>query len=114
MFVIFTDEVGDDETELDRTVGICRRYEIPVYCIGVPAPFGRRETLVKVRRPRPQVRPRRRNGCRCGKVPNRFSRAGQDRLCRRRRADGLWLGPYSLTRLCYETGGIFFSVASQS
>ena len=38
MFVIFTDEVGDDESDLDRAVTVCRRHEIPVYCIGVPAP----------------------------------------------------------------------------
>lgn len=110
MFVIFTDEVGDDETELDRAVGICRRYEIPVYCIGVPAPFGRRETLVKYVDPdpkfdqTPQWLPVRQG-------PESF----QPELVKIGSAEGeepmdSGFGPYSLTRLCYETGGIFFSV----
>jgi hypothetical protein len=47
MLVVFTDEVGDDETELDRTVTLARNLEIPVYCVGVPAPFGRREASIK-------------------------------------------------------------------
>src|SRR5690606_24692988 len=34
MIVIFTDEAGDDENELDRTVNLARRLEIPVYCVG--------------------------------------------------------------------------------
>ena len=110
MFVIFTDEVGDDEQELDRAVGICRRYEIPVYCIGVPAPFGRRETLVKYVDPdpkfdqTPQWLPVRQG-------PESF----QPELVKIGSAEGedpmdSGFGPYSLTRLCYETGGIFFSV----
>ncbi len=40
MFVVVSDEVGDDERMLDPCVALCRRNEIPVYVIGVPAPFG--------------------------------------------------------------------------
>ena len=35
MIVIFSDEVGDDETDLDRTVAACRKFEMPVYVVGV-------------------------------------------------------------------------------
>src|SRR6185503_14725423 len=47
MIVVFTDEAGDDLDALDAAVDICRKYEIPVYVIGVPAPFGRENAFVK-------------------------------------------------------------------
>ncbi len=57
MFVIFTDEAGDDDAELDSTVAICRRFEIPVYCIGVPAPVRAARRAGEVRRSRSEIRP---------------------------------------------------------
>jgi hypothetical protein len=110
MFVIFTDEVGDDETDLDRTVAICRRFEIPVYCVGVPAPFGRREALIKYVDPDPKY----------DQTPQWVSvRQGPESFLPELVKIGSegseepmdsGFGPYSLTRLCYETGGIFFAV----
>ena len=47
MIVVFTDEAGDDIDALDATVDLCRKYEMPVYVIGVPAPFGRETAYVK-------------------------------------------------------------------
>jgi hypothetical protein len=47
MIVVFTDEAGSDERMLDEAVKMCRRWTMPVYVIGVPAPFGRRETMMK-------------------------------------------------------------------
>ncbi len=47
MIVVFTDEAGDDVDALDATVDLCRKYEMPVYVIGVPAPFGRETAYVK-------------------------------------------------------------------
>ncbi|HEY2253656.1 MAG TPA: vWA domain-containing protein, partial [Planctomycetaceae bacterium] len=47
MIVVFTDEAGDDVQALDPTVDLCRKYEIPVYVVGVPAPFGRETAYVK-------------------------------------------------------------------
>ncbi len=114
MFVIFTDEVGDDETELDDTVRICRRYEIPVYCIGVPAPFGRREVMVRYVDPDPKF----------DQTPQWLPvRQGPEsflpelvKIGSHERDDPMdsGFGPYSLTRLCYETGGIFFSVREEN
>ncbi len=114
MFVIFTDEVGDDETELDDTVRICRRYEIPVYCIGVPAPFGRREVMVRYVDPDPKF----------DQTPQWLPvRQGPEsflpelvKIGSYERDDPMdsGFGPYSLTRLCYETGGIFFSVREEN
>ncbi len=111
LFIVFTDEVGDDEAELDETVALCRRFEIPVYCIGVPAPFGRREVLVRYVDPDPKF----------DQTPQWVPvRQGPEsfmpELVKIGSADerdepmDSGFGPYSLTRLCYETGGIFFSV----
>jgi hypothetical protein len=53
MIVVFTDEAGDDIDALDATVDVCRTYEMPVYVIGVPAPFGRETAYVKYVDPDP-------------------------------------------------------------
>jgi hypothetical protein len=110
LFVLFTDEVGDDESELDDTVAVCRRYEIPVYCVGVAAPFGRREVLVRYVDPDPRF----------DQTPQWVPvRQGPEsflpelvKIGSAETDDPLnsGFGPYSLTRLSYETGGIFFLV----
>ncbi len=110
MFVIFTDEVGDDEAELDRAVAICRRHEIPVYCIGVPAPFGRRDASIKYVDPdrkydqTPQwISVRQGPESYLPELVHIGAEGGDEPM-------DSGFGPYSLTRLCYETGGIFFAV----
>ncbi|MDA1179935.1 MAG: VWA domain-containing protein, partial [Planctomycetota bacterium] len=45
--VVFSDEAADDAEGLDRTVQLCRKFSMPVYVVGVPAPFGRQFTPVK-------------------------------------------------------------------
>jgi len=54
LFIVFTDEAGSDPEGLEPAIKICRRYEMPVYVVGVPAPFGRRETMVKYIDPDPK------------------------------------------------------------
>ncbi len=109
MLVLFTDESGDDENELDRTVQLARRLEVPVYCVGVPAPFGRRDVALKYVDPDPK-----------------YDQSPQWILVRQGPESYLpelvkigeeidealdsGFGPYSLTRLCYETGGLYFAV----
>ncbi len=110
IFIVFTDEVGDDESELDDVVTRCVRHEIPVYCIGVPAPFGRRDVLVRYVDPdpkfdqTPQWLPVRQGPESYMPELVKIGSAQTDEPL----ASGF--GPYSLTRLCYETGGIYFSV----
>ena len=109
MLVIFTDEVGDDEREVDRAIGVCRKFEIPVYCVGVPAPFGRRDALVKYVDPdpkfdqAPQWVPVRQGpeSYQCELV--QIGQPTDDPI-------DSGFGPYSLTRLCYETNGIFWAM----
>lgn len=117
MFVIFSDEVGDDESQADLAIAVCRRNAIPVYVVGVPAPFGRRDIEVKYVDPDPkfdqsvQWIPVRMGpetlmpeGVQLGFVgrTDRF----QDEMYRLDSG----FGPYTLTRLCYESGGIYFAV----
>jgi hypothetical protein len=113
MIIAFTDEAGTDQEGLEPTVKLCRRYEMPVYVVGVPAPFGRKETMVKWVDPDPKYD----QTAQWGEVeqgpesfqPERlklnFSSSKED-------DDPIdsGFGPYALTRLCYETGGIYFAV----
>jgi hypothetical protein len=110
IFVIFTDEVGDDETDLDRAVAACRRHEIPVYCIGVPAPFGRRDALIKYVDPDPKY-DQSPQWVKVQQGPESYlPELVQIGSLESEEPMDSGFGPYSLTRLCYETGGIFFAV----
>ncbi|MCH5375426.1 MAG: VWA domain-containing protein, partial [Planctomycetes bacterium] len=113
MIVAFTDERGDDQEGLEDTTKICRRYAVPVYVVGVPAPFGREETLVKWVDPDPEY----------DQTPGwgEVNQGPESLLPERIKltfaspADDLdpmdsGFGPFALTRLCYETGGIYFAV----
>jgi len=112
MLVLVTDEAGDDQNGVDETVSLCRRYEIPVYVVGVPAPFGRKETLVKWVDPDPKYDQTPQWG-RVDQgpeslVPERvkldfFGQSSPDPM-------DSGFGPFALTRLCYETGGVYFTV----
>ena len=113
MLVVFTDEVGDDQEGLEHTIKIARRFELPIYVVGVPAPFGRKETLVKWVDPDPTYDQSPQWG-RVTQGPESFlpERIKLHFAGTREDEDPIdsGYGPYSLTRLCYETGGIFFAV----
>ena len=47
MIGVFTDEVGNDDAAADQTGQLCRTLGIPVFVVGVPAPFGMREVRMK-------------------------------------------------------------------
>ncbi len=112
MLIVFTDESGDDISRLDATIDLCQKLAMPVYVVGRPAPFGRRVAYVKWVDPdpnfdqRPQWVP-----VSLGPesvAPERLKlhvlgSQGRDELL------DSGYGPYSLTRLCHETGGIYFS-----
>jgi hypothetical protein len=113
MLVVFTDEVGDDTQGLEHTIGICRRYAMPVYVVGVPAPFGEQETMVKWVDPNPEFD----QSPQWGRVtqgpesfmPERLKMAFSGSKEDRDPIDS-GFGPFALTRLCIETGGIYFAV----
>jgi hypothetical protein len=113
MIVIFTDEAGDDVQALDATVEVCRKYEMPVYVIGVPAPFGREKAFVKYIDPdpnfdqSPQWAPVHQGPE--SLLPERIKLLFSGREELEDQIDS-GFGPYGLCRLTSETGGLYFTV----
>ncbi len=114
IFIAVTDERGDDAQQgLDATIRECRKYSIPVYVIGVPAPFGREFTYVKYVDPDPKYD----QSPQWGQVdqgpeslmPERVKLGYRDNVYDEPMMDS-GFGPYALSRLAYETGGIYFTV----
>lgn len=113
MLIVVSDEAGDDVQHLDQTVQACTKLQMPVYVIGVPAPFGRLETRVKWVDPDPQFDQ---------KPQWAIVSQGPESIYPERLQldftgtfDDLDMidsgfGPFHLTRLAYETGGIYFAV----
>jgi hypothetical protein len=113
MIVVFTDEAGSDQIDVDAAVKICKRHQMPVYVVGVPAPFGSKETQVKWVDPDPKFD----QTPRWGVVDQGPETLLPERLQlsftgSKDEDDAIdsGFGPYALTRLCYETGGIYFTV----
>jgi hypothetical protein len=113
MIVVFTDETGNDFHNVDPAVEICKKSAIPVYVVGVPAPFGRREAYVKYVDPDPMYDqtpqfvavdqgPE-------SMMPERIRLRFLGRNDQDDRIES-GFGPFGLARLTYETGGIYFSV----
>lgn len=113
LFIAFTDEKGDDAGRLEDAVVLLRRREIPVYVVGVPAPFGQVRNYVKWVDPDPQFdqTPQR---AEVEQGPETFYPERLQTAFSPGAADDPPLdsgfGPYALTRLCFETGGIYFAV----
>ena len=112
-FIVVSDEAGDDGDKTDMAVKICRANQIPVYVIGVPAPFGRQQTDVKWVDPDPDF----------DQSPQvaKVSQGPESLMAERLQLDltgevgdlemiDSGFGPFNLTRLCYETGGVYFAV----
>ncbi|MGC3970405.1 MAG: vWA domain-containing protein [Pirellulales bacterium] len=118
LMVVFTDEVGEDENRSEECITVCKRNQMPVYVVGVPAPFGRPNIEIKYVDPDPtydqsvQWIPVRQG-------PETFlpEQVLLNFSGKPNRDDGIYrmdsgFGPYCLTRLAWETGGIFFAVHS--
>ena len=112
MIVVFTDESGDDVDFLDDTINVCRKLAMPVYVVGRPAPFGRQQAYVKWIDPDPNFDQRPQwvpvNLGPESFMPERlklgFTGSGnEDELL------DSGFGPFGLTKLCYETSGLYFT-----
>ncbi len=117
MFVLFTDEAGDDSVQmLDSAVDLCQKHRMRVFVVGVPAPFGRREVEVKWIDPdpqydqRPQWAPVTHGPESLHPERLKLAFAGQQR---REEPLDSGFGPFALTRLAVETSGIYFCVHPQ-
>ncbi|MEX2187454.1 MAG: VWA domain-containing protein [Pirellulales bacterium] len=112
LIIVFTDEVGDDQSRADDTIKLCRKFHMPVYVVGVPAPFGRNETEMKWIDPDPAYDQTPQWG-RVEQGPeSRFPEVVKLHFVNARADEPMdsGYGPYALTRLSVETGGIYFSV----
>ncbi len=114
LIVIISDEAGDDLDMLDAAVAACQKTQIPVYVVGVPAPFGRQETEVKWVDPDPEYdQTPQWTTVRQGPeslYPERLNLqfSGDDDASLEHIDSGF--GPFGLTRLAFESGGIYFCV----
>jgi hypothetical protein len=113
MIVAFTDEAGDDVNHLDATIEMCRKLAMPVYVVGVPAPFGREDAYVKYVDPDPkfdqsvQWLPVHQGPE--SLLPERIKLNFSGEREYDERIDS-GFGPYGLCRLTSETGGLYFTV----
>lgn len=113
MLIAVTDERGDDAKGLDKTVEMCRKFAMPVYVMGVPAPFGREYTYIKYVDPDPKYD----QTPQWAQIdqgpetyyPERIQLGYEDNYFDEPIIDS-GFGPFALSRLCYETGGIYFTV----
>ncbi len=114
MIIVVSDEAGDDSARLDECIQKCNQNEFPVYVVGVPAPFGRAETRVKWVDPDPNYD----QSPQWAVVSQGPETIMPERLHLEFFTDNFQdydeidsgFGPFGLTRLCYETGGIYFAV----
>lgn len=111
MIIAFTDEVGNDQQFADEVAAFCRDQAMPVSVVGVPAPFGMREVRMKFKEFDPAY---------ADDVQWAVVEQGPEslypevvRVRSGREADDpidSGFGPFSLSKLCAETGGIYFCV----
>lgn len=108
LLITVTDETGDDFENLEPAISTCRRYGAKAYVIGPAAVFGRRQGFV------PYVAPE------DGKTYQLPVDLGPESFTLETVSLPFWfggpqyeflssgLGPYALTRLVRETGGVYF------
>lgn len=114
LLVVVTDEAGDDVAMLDKTVEACRKLQTPVYVIGAPAPFGRRDAYVRYVDPdpkfdqTPQYLPVRQGPESMLPEALQLGAPGSGDFAGPTLDSGF--GPFGLTRLADQTGGFFVSV----
>ena len=111
--IIVSDEAGDDLQRVGKAIEACNLVQIPIYVIGVPAPFGRPETEVKWVDPNPEF-DQEPQWAIVSQGPESIAgeRLHLDFGGDFRDLDSIdsGFGPFHLTRLAYETGGIYFAV----
>ena len=111
MIIAFTDEVGNDQNEADKTAAFCRMLGIPVYVVGVPAPFGTKDVKFKFvefdkkydQEPQWAVVEQGPETLYPEVVHVRSGRLADEAI-------DSGFGPFSLSKLCAATGGIYFAV----
>ncbi len=111
MIIMVTDERGDDYSMLEEVVKRCTRDDIRVYCIGNTSVFGREKGFVRTKWTYQGEEFD--EDIEVDQGPETAAAEGLQIPFWTARAAGLErmsssYGPYTLSRLCSETGGIFF------
>jgi hypothetical protein len=115
MIVVFTDEVGNDQDKADDTTKYCVTLGVPVYVVGVPAPFGLEEVRMKYVEFDPKYEQDEQwvvieqgpETLYPEVVRVRSGRYADDAI-------DSGFGPFSLSKICGDTGGIYFRVHANS
>ena len=111
MIVVFTDEVGDDQSLADQVATICRRLGVSVCVVGVPAPFGQRFIEMKYVEFDPTYASVEDWAVVEQGPETLFPEAiqiSENSLSNEAIDSGF--GPFSLSKLCYQTGGVYIAV----
>lgn len=111
MIIAFTDEVGDDQQYADAVSRYCRTEAMRVYVVGVPAPFGQGEVAIKFR----EFDPKFADDVQWARVQQGPETLYPEAVRIRSGTEAdepmdSGFGPFSLSKLCAETGGIYFCV----
>jgi len=115
MIVVFTDEVGNDQDKADDTTKLCTMLGIPVYVVGVPAPFGLAEVRMKYVEFDPKYDQEEQWVVIEQGPETLFPEVVRVRSGRYAdEAIDSGFGPFSLSKLCADTGGIYFRVHANS
>lgn len=111
MIVVFTDEVGDDLNLLDKTVVEARRKGTRIYVVGPPAPFGLSSIQFKYVDPDPKF-DQNEKWVEINQGPETLFKMTLDLHSLPIDESGLdsGFGPYALSKICVDTGGIYFAV----
>ena len=113
VLITVTDERGDDANACEEAISVCKKFGIQSHVLGVPAPFGREFTYIKFIDPDPKFdqTPDWRQVDQGPETlfPERVMLGYKDNYFEEPVIDS-GFGPYALSRLCYETGGIYFSI----
>lgn len=110
MLIIVTDERGDDPEKLEQVIAFNKRFGIRVYCVGNSSPFGLEQGFIPFTWEEDGKSFTMDLPADMGPetfYPERLQLAfwgGQNRQLDRMSAS---YGPYALTRLCAETGGLY-------
>jgi hypothetical protein len=109
IIVIATDERGDDFAQLEEVINLCRQYHFRVFCVGNGSVFGQQLSYIRWKYEDGFEEDLPIDGgpetafAQVVQLP--FMDSGED--WRSRRAMSAGYGPYTLTRLCAETGGMY-------
>jgi hypothetical protein len=111
MIIVFTDEAGDDQQHADQVAAFCSRQQMRVFVVGVPAPFGRKYVKMKFVEFDPQYADDE-QWAQVEQGPE--SREPEVVTVRPKNAPDepidSGFGPFSLSKLCAETNGIYFAI----